>query len=89
MPDSILSHEPVIRLAAFAGILTGMAAWGLLAPRRDFPAGCLRRWPNNYSIVVLDTLLVRLAFPLTAAGLLLQPFRSPQAPGALPHEECR
>jgi sterol desaturase/sphingolipid hydroxylase (fatty acid hydroxylase superfamily) len=71
MPDSILSHEPIIRLAAFAGILAGMAAWEVLAPRRDLHARRLRRWPNNLAIVVLDTLLVRLAFPLTAVGLAL------------------
>ena len=71
MLDSILSHEPIIRLAAFAGILAGMAAWEVLAPRRDLHARRLRRWPNNLAIVVLDTLLVRLAFPLTAVGLAL------------------
>ena len=71
MPDSVLSHEPIIRLAAFAGILAGMAAWEVLAPRRDLHASRLRRWPNNLAIVVLDTLLVRLAFPLTAVGLAL------------------
>ncbi len=71
MPDSVLSHEPIIRLAAFAGILAGMAAWEVLAPRRDLHARRLRRWPNNLAIVVLDTLLVRLAFPLTAVGLAL------------------
>ena len=57
MPDSILSHEPIIRLAAFAGILAGMAAWEVLAPRRDLHARRLRRWPNNLAIVVLDTFI--------------------------------
>jgi sterol desaturase/sphingolipid hydroxylase (fatty acid hydroxylase superfamily) len=71
MPEFFLPHEPVVRLAAFASVLIGMAAWELLSPRREFPVGRLRRWPNNFAIVVLDTLLVRLAFPLTAVGLAL------------------
>ena len=71
MPDLLLSHEPLLRLAAFAGVLAAMAAWEVLAPRRDFRVGRLRRWPGNMALVVLDTLLVRLAFPLTAVGLAL------------------
>ena len=30
----ILSHEPLIRLASFAGVLLLMIAWEWLAPRR-------------------------------------------------------
>jgi sterol desaturase/sphingolipid hydroxylase (fatty acid hydroxylase superfamily) len=71
MPDPLLSHEALIRLAAFAGILAAMAAWELLAPRRDFAVGRTKRWPGNIAIVVIDTLLVRLAFPVTAVGLAL------------------
>src|SRR5205085_1569842 len=46
-------------------------AWELLAPRRSQRLGRGTRWPGNIGIVVLDTLLVRLAFPITAAGLAL------------------
>lgn len=69
MTDFVLSNEPHIRLAAFAGILTLMALWEVLAPRRDLHVGRSRRWPNNLGIVVLDTLIVRLAFPVTAIGV--------------------
>ena len=71
MPDLLLSHEPLFRLVAFAGVLAAMAAWEVLAPRRDFRVGRIQRWPSNMALVVLDTLLVRLAFPLTAVGLAL------------------
>ena len=71
MPDLLLSHEPLLRLGVFAGVLAAMAAWELLAPRREFRSGRLRRWPNNIALVVLDTLLVRLAFPLSAVGVAL------------------
>ena len=43
MPDLLLSHEPLVRLAAFAGVLAAMALWELFAPRRDFRVGRIRR----------------------------------------------
>ena len=35
MSEFLLANEPLIRLAAFAGIFAVMAAWELLAPRRE------------------------------------------------------
>jgi sterol desaturase/sphingolipid hydroxylase (fatty acid hydroxylase superfamily) len=71
MSDFILSSEPLIRLAAFAGVFAAMAAWELLAPRREQRIGRAVRWPGNIGVVVLDTVLVRLVFPTTAVGLAL------------------
>ena len=71
MSDTLLTNEPLIRLAAFAGIFAAMAAWEILAPRRDQRLGRGTRWPGNIGIVVLDTALVRLVFPTTAVGLAL------------------
>lgn len=71
MADILLSHEPVIRLGAFVGIFALMALWELWAPRRRQAIGRLRRWPSNLGIVVLNTLLVRLAFPTAAIGVAL------------------
>ena len=71
MIDTYLSNEPLVRLLAFAAILAAMAAWELLAPRRDQRIGRRMRWPGNLGVVMLDTLLVRLAFPITAVGLAL------------------
>jgi len=71
MTDTLLSNEPLVRLLAFAAIVAAMAAWELLAPRRDQRIGRRRRWPANLGVVVLDTLLVRLLFPVTAVGLAL------------------
>ncbi len=70
MPD-ILANEPLIRLSAFGGIFVAMAAWELLAPRRVQQIGRSTRWPSNIAIVVLDTALVRLVFPMTAVGVAL------------------
>jgi sterol desaturase/sphingolipid hydroxylase (fatty acid hydroxylase superfamily) len=71
MPDILLAHEPVIRLSVFAGIFAAMAAWEILAPRREQTLARAVRWPSNLGIVVLDTILVRLLIPTGAVGLAL------------------
>jgi len=71
LANTLLSHEPIVRLGAFMGIFALMALWELWAPRRHQAIGRLRRWPSNLGIVVLDTLLVRLAFPTAVVGVAL------------------
>jgi sterol desaturase/sphingolipid hydroxylase (fatty acid hydroxylase superfamily) len=71
MTATFSSYEPLIRLAAFAGVFAVMAAWEIFAPRREQRIGRQRRWPGNIGVVVLDTLLVRLLFPVTAVGVAL------------------
>ena len=67
----LLSNEPVFRLLAFATVLVAMAAWELLSPRREQAIGRATRWPSNVGVVVLDTILVRLLFPIGAVALAL------------------
>jgi len=55
-------------LIAFGSVLTAMAVWELAAPRRKQELGRRTRWPGNLAIVVLDTLLVRLLFPVGAVA---------------------
>lgn len=69
MPEIILANEPVIRLGAFAGIFTVIALWELGAPRRLQRLPRRGRWPSNVAIVVLNTFLVRLLFPIAAVGV--------------------
>ncbi|NMT62891.1 sterol desaturase family protein [Marinobacter orientalis] len=45
-----------------------MAVWEVFAARRPQQIGRLTRWPNNLLIVVVDTLAVRLVFPVAAVG---------------------
>jgi sterol desaturase/sphingolipid hydroxylase (fatty acid hydroxylase superfamily) len=71
MPDIDLTYEPLIRLAAFAGIFAALAGWEVLAPRREQKLGRGARWPSNIGVVVLDTLVLRLLCPTTAVGLAL------------------
>ncbi|MEX0957290.1 MAG: sterol desaturase family protein [Rhizobiaceae bacterium] len=71
MTDLILANEPLIRIAFFLCILLVMALWEVAAPRRRREIPRLLRWSSNLGIVVIDTLLVRLAFPIVAVGLAL------------------
>ena len=71
MSEALVANELLIRLAAFAGIFAVMAAWEILAPCRDQKLGRGTRWPSNIGIVILDAVLVRLVFPITAVGLAL------------------
>lgn len=71
MTTFLLTHEPAIRLGAFASIFGAMALWEVLAPRRRQTVGRWRRWPANLGIVALDSLLVRLVFPTAAVGVAL------------------
>jgi sterol desaturase/sphingolipid hydroxylase (fatty acid hydroxylase superfamily) len=63
--------EATIRLAAFSVILSGMALYELWAPRRDLVAGRGRRWITNALIVVIDSVAVRIVFPLATIGAAL------------------
>ncbi len=66
---TLLDHEPLIRLGAFVGILVAMAAWEVVAPRRRQKTPRLLRWSNNLALVIINTLLLRLSFPLLAVAL--------------------
>jgi len=66
-----MSNEPVIRLGFFAGIFGLMAIWEVLSARRELTTGKGRRWVGNLSLVLVDTLIVRLLFPTAAVGTAL------------------
>ena len=69
--EQLLANEAGFRLGFFFGVLAVMAALEFAAPRRRQEIPRLLRWTNNITIVVLDTVLVRLAFPVLAVGLAL------------------
>jgi len=71
MNNFILEHEPGIRLTFFFGILFLVTAWELLAPRRSLTTSKTSRWFSNLSIVLIDSLAVRLLMPLQAVGVAL------------------
>jgi sterol desaturase/sphingolipid hydroxylase (fatty acid hydroxylase superfamily) len=65
----ILSNEPAIRLGFFFGIFAVMALWELAAPRRALTVSKALRWGNNVTLVVLNTVILRLIFPAAAVGM--------------------
>lgn len=71
MSDVVVAYELPIRLGAFGGVFALMAIWELLRPRRKQAIPRARRWPGNIGVVAIDTLLVRVLFPMTAVGLAL------------------
>lgn len=64
-----MNSEMTIRLTFFAGTLALMAAWELIWPKRQLSAPKLLRWYSNLGIVVVDSLLLRWAFPVLALGM--------------------
>ncbi len=68
MTEFVLDNELLIRLGLFAGILVLVASWEGVAPRRRRAFSRWRRWPNNFGIVALNTVAVRLLFPTAAVG---------------------
>lgn len=69
MSQTLLAHEPTLRLAAFMGMLAVMALWELAAPQRRHDLPRLLRWSNNLALVVIDSLVLRLGFPVLATGM--------------------
>jgi sterol desaturase/sphingolipid hydroxylase (fatty acid hydroxylase superfamily) len=69
MDTFIQTHEAAIRLGAFFGIFALMALWELRAPRRTLTVSKALRWGSNLGLVVLNTILLRLLFPVAAVGL--------------------
>jgi sterol desaturase/sphingolipid hydroxylase (fatty acid hydroxylase superfamily) len=67
--QTVLANEPAIRLGFFLGVFAVIGFWELLAPRRVLTVSKALRWTSNLGLVVLDTLLLRLIFPLAGVGL--------------------
>ncbi len=71
MTSFLLTHEPAIRVGAFAGIFAVMVLWEVFAPKRRQSIDRRQRWPSNLGVVVLDSLVVRLIFPTAAVGVAM------------------
>lgn len=63
-----MQNEGMIRLSIFLGVLAAMALWEFAAPRRALGQSKWRRWAGNLGIVALNTMVVRLTFPILAVG---------------------
>ncbi len=64
-----MEGEGAIRFGIFAGVLLVMAVLELLMPRRERVEPQGQRWFTNLGLVVVDTLALRLLFPILAVGV--------------------
>jgi sterol desaturase/sphingolipid hydroxylase (fatty acid hydroxylase superfamily) len=66
-----MNVDLLIRMSAFFGVLVLMALWESAASRRRLSTPRGPRWFANISVVVLDTLIVRLLFATGAVGMAM------------------
>jgi sterol desaturase/sphingolipid hydroxylase (fatty acid hydroxylase superfamily) len=74
MPEwlpGLVEHEGALRLGGFLAVIALLALWQWRRPLRGDGAPA-RRQAVNLGLVLIDTALLRLAFPLLAIGLALQ-----------------
>ncbi len=60
--------EAAIRLSIFAGLFVVLALLEYFVPRRELKPVKAKRWFTNWTIVLIDSLLVRLLFKTAAVG---------------------
>lgn len=69
MTDSIINHENALRMSVFISILLVMMAAETLLPRKARVQARPKRWTANLLLVVIDSLVLRLVFPIVAVGV--------------------
>jgi sterol desaturase/sphingolipid hydroxylase (fatty acid hydroxylase superfamily) len=65
----VMAHEPAIRMGFFVAVFALVALWERVAPQRRLTVSKALRWSSNLGLVVLNTVLLRLMFPLAAVGM--------------------
>ena len=68
LTEFLLAHEPFVRVAAFILTLAAMILWEVRAPRRLLMMPRIRRWKNNLTLLLINSILVRILFPAAAVG---------------------
>jgi sterol desaturase/sphingolipid hydroxylase (fatty acid hydroxylase superfamily) len=58
-----------IRIICFVLVMALIAVWEVLVPRRALTVSKAGRWFNNLGIILLDSFLVKILFPIAAAGV--------------------
>ncbi len=65
----VVTYEPGIRLVVFVAALILLAGGEALVPRRARSVVRPWRWPTNFTLVALNTLVTRALLPMTAVGM--------------------
>lgn len=71
MESWVLQNESALRLTAFVVVFFAIALWEWLAPKRKRLKSLTTRWVNNLSLMLINTLLIRVFFPMAAVGIAL------------------
>lgn len=69
MTDFIINHESALRMSVFVSILLVMMTAETLLPRKARVQARPKRWTANLLLVVIDSLVLRLVFPIVAVGV--------------------
>jgi len=64
----MIENEANLRLTFFLGVFIIMASLEFLTPRRKLVVNKLKRWANNLSLIILDSITVKILFPIVALG---------------------
>jgi sterol desaturase/sphingolipid hydroxylase (fatty acid hydroxylase superfamily) len=66
-----MENEGILRIVSFFGVLSIIALWEIIPPRRALTTRKRQRWFANLSMIAIATLLVRFTFPLLPVGLAI------------------
>lgn len=67
-----LAAEGPIRLWTFVLVFFMLALWEMLFPRRALSVSKLLRWFHNLILMMLNTAILRFAFPVLAVGMAIE-----------------
>jgi sterol desaturase/sphingolipid hydroxylase (fatty acid hydroxylase superfamily) len=71
MESWVLQNESTLRLTTFVVVFFAIAIWEWVSPKRKRLTTLATRWVNNLSLMLINTLLIRLFFPMAAVGIAL------------------
>jgi sterol desaturase/sphingolipid hydroxylase (fatty acid hydroxylase superfamily) len=66
-----MENEAAVRLGFFFGFFILVAIWEVVSPRRVLNTSKTIRWISNMGVVLIDTMAVRLLFPVLAINVAL------------------
>ena len=69
LEEVIISNEKYVRMGFFFGMLILIGLWEILAPKRALTVSKTVRWMNNLGLVFFNSFILRVLFPVVAAGL--------------------
>ena len=67
----LIENETQIRLVAFISVFAVMAIWELIAPYRRLRYTKLQRWPHQLLLIIINSVILKLVFPIAAVGIAL------------------